>query len=217
MKVTGNVMRTVGKLALVAAMPAILLAGCKPPAEPDPEPTETALPEATETPISILRETPNPIVEDLLPTEPFEQTVPFAQGGSELSDEAKEAVKSVIESKQFGLGGAITIWGHTDSVGHDEANLRASKRRAEAVAQALEDAGADPDRIEIVPMGEMLAIAPNAKLDGTPDEEGRAKNRRVEISVAPPPQDDEADGQASEDAGAEPSDEAVETQDAASQ
>ncbi|GGD47404.1 hypothetical protein GCM10010989_22130 [Croceicoccus pelagius] len=191
MKTTGNVMRNAGKLALVATAPAMLLAGCKPPAEPDPEPTETALPEATESPISILRETPEPIVEDLLPTEPFEQTIPFADGGADISEEAAEKIKSVIESKQFKLGGAITLWGHTDSSGNDEANLRASKRRAEAVAALLEEAGADPERITIIAMGEMLAIAPNAKLDGTPDEEGRAKNRRVEVSISPPEQDDE--------------------------
>lgn len=203
MKTTGNVMRNAGKLALVAAAPAMLLAGCKPPAEPDPEPTETALPEATESPISILRETPDPIIEDLLPTEPFEQTIPFAEGGTDLSEEATEAIKSVIESEQYKLGGAITLWGHTDSSGFDEANLRASKRRAEAVAAVLEEAGADPERITIIPMGEMLAIAPNAKLDGTPDEEGRAKNRRVEVSVAPPDQDDEKAAETPDDAASD--------------
>lgn len=198
MKTTGNLMSAAGKSAVVAVIPAMLLAGCQPPAEPDPEPTQTALPEATETPISILRENPEPIVEDLLPVDPFLQTVPFAEGGTGLSDEALEAIKAVTESEQYKLGGAITLWGHTDSAGNDEANLRASKRRAEAVADALKEAGADPERIEIIPMGEMLAIAPNAKLDGTPDEEGRAKNRRVEVAVAPPAQDEDAEDEPSD-------------------
>ncbi|MBS7670981.1 OmpA family protein [Croceicoccus gelatinilyticus] len=198
MKTTANLMKDAGKLALVVAVPALFLAGCNraEEPEPEPEPTETPSPEASESPISILRETPNPIVEDLLPTEPFEQTVPFAEGGFDLSEEAQEAIQTVLESEQYKLGGAILIWGHTDSSGHDEANLRASKRRAEAVAEVLEEAGTDPDRIKIIPMGEMLAIAPNAKLDGTPDEEGRAKNRRVEISVAAPAADDADDDDA---------------------
>jgi OOP family OmpA-OmpF porin len=42
------------------------------------------------------------------------------------------------------------------------------------------------DRIEIVAFGEQNPVAPNALPDGTPNDEGRAKNRRVEIRVAPP-------------------------------
>jgi len=39
----------------------------------------------------------------------------------------------------------------------------------------------------IVAFGEQNPIAPNALPDGTPDLAGRAKNRRVELAVAPPP------------------------------
>lgn len=170
------------------AMATLALAGCERAAPPPPEPTPTAtpMPEPTTSPISILRETPEAPTEEVVPSEPFIIVVPFAEGGTALSEAAEAAIGEVVASRQFELGGRIVLRGHTDSVGHDQANLRASQRRAEAVAKALEESGADSEKITIIALGEMRAIAPNAKLDGTPDEEGRAMNRRVEVTVAAP-------------------------------
>ena len=61
----------------------------------------------------------------------------------------------------------------------------ASKKRAEAVAHYLEKHGVAKDRITVIALGEGRPIAPNAKLDGSDDPEGRARNRRVDISVTP--------------------------------
>lgn len=172
----------------LAAIGALLLAGCE-RAEPpiESEPTPKPIPTETEPPISILRESPTPAASETPPPTPFEKTISFAKGGNTLDETAHEAIAEIVASEQFQRGGAITLWGHTDSVGQDQANLRTSARRAEAVAEELKIRGANPENITIIPLGEMRAIAPNAKLDGTPDEEGRAKNRRVEVSVAPPP------------------------------
>ena len=195
---------------IVITVGGLLLAGCdrtEPQAEPEPTPSPG--PTETETPISILREAPAPAASEAPPPRPFEKTISFAQGGSALDEAAHEAIAKIVASDQFQQGGAITVWGHTDSVGGDDANLRASARRAEVVAKALEGQGADPENITIIPLGEMRAIAPNARLDGTPDEEGRARNRRVEVSVAPPSGDvadatsEEASGQAVENRPAE--------------
>ncbi|WP_082836019.1 OmpA family protein [Croceicoccus bisphenolivorans] len=177
---------TLRKLTTLTMAAALLTACDSAPPPAEPEPTASATPEPTASPISILRETPSPVVEDLLPDEPFEAVVPFAKGGIALSDAANEAIAKIVASEQFKLGGKITLRGHTDSVGYDEANLRASRKRAQAIANELEKSGASIDNIEIIAMGEQRPAAPNAKLDGTPDEEGRAKNRRVEVSVAPP-------------------------------
>lgn len=175
-----------GNAVLAALM--LALGACENGGEPiaEPSPTRTPEPDTSKSPISILRESPEPILEPAVPQEPFDATVPFAEGGTALSDQAAAVIAEIVASRQFELGGKITLRGHTDSVGHDKANLRASKKRAESVAKALENAGANAGNIEIIPIGEMRPIAPNAKLDGTADEEGRAMNRRVEVSVAAP-------------------------------
>ena len=124
------------------------------------------------------------------PLEPLDVIVPFGDSGSDLNPDAAAMIEEIVESEQFRKGGAIVLRGHTDSSGRDEVNLRASRRRAEAVAEQLVEAGASEDRITIIAMGEQNPIAPNARPDGEPDEEGRAKNRRVAVTVMPPPEEE---------------------------
>ena len=169
-------------LALVVAATAVGLAGCdgQPRADaPETEPARTA------TPASIIR--PEVIAEQAVepPLAPLEATIPFGEGGHELSVAAEDALADVLASDQLAEGWPIVLRGHTDSIGHDEANLRASRRRAEAVADWLVENGVSEERIEIVALGEQRPVAPNARPDGSPDEEGRAKNRRVTVSIAP--------------------------------
>ncbi|WP_230281016.1 OmpA family protein [Croceicoccus sp. Ery15] len=180
-------------LALTVA--ALALAGCNQPQAPEPEPeeAETAVGSSIEQPdedganTSILRSDMDARPIDDPPLEPLEMTVPFGEGGTALNDNAKAIVASIIDSEQFAKGGAITLRGHTDSSGYDEANLRASKRRAEAVSKLLEESGASIEKITIIAMGEQNPIAPNGLPNGEPDEAGRATNRRVEVIIAPPP------------------------------
>lgn len=69
--------------------------------------------------------------------------------------------------------------------GSDETNMRASRLRAEAIKAWLVEHGVDNERIAIIPFGEQNPVAPNAQPDGRPNEAGRARNRRVDISTAP--------------------------------
>jgi OOP family OmpA-OmpF porin len=69
--------------------------------------------------------------------------------------------------------------GHTDSTGPAEYNMQLSKRRAEAVKKALIERGIDASRLKVEAYGETKPIAPNDT------EEGRAKNRRVEVVLVP--------------------------------
>jgi len=179
-------------LLLMAALTGCeLRSGDRADAEPEPQPSETlsaAEPPAEETPAaSIIRpdvsaDAEREVVE--VP-EPLAATVGFPDGGSKLAPEAVGVLQDVMKSKQLTQGWPIVLRGHTDSAGNDSGNLIASRRRAEEVAGWLVDQGVAQERIEVIAMGEQRPIAPNAKLDGTPDEVGRARNRRVEIWIGP--------------------------------
>lgn len=70
---------------------------------------------------------------------------------------------------------AISVEGHTDSTGSEAHNLALSTQRAEAVRAAILAAGVDPARVDARGLGQGSPIADNAT------EDGRAKNRRVEL------------------------------------
>lgn len=70
----------------------------------------------------------------------------------------------------------LGVVGHTDNVGGAAPNLKLSRRRADAVVTALvEDYGIDEARLEASGAGMSKPVADNGS------EEGRAKNRRVEL------------------------------------
>jgi len=74
----------------------------------------------------------------------------------------------------------ILVAGHTDNVGTPQSNLNLSTARAEAVRDWLTDAsGIAATQFAIQGYGDTRPIASNE----TPD--GRAKNRRVEITLVP--------------------------------
>ena len=186
----------------VAPAAALALAGCndrEPP--PAPEPSPTAPPTQT----SIIR--PDVEIERIEPElEPFEGSVTFAEGGNALSDAAIADLEAIMETPQMAEGGAIVLRGHTDSVGDDDANMRVSERRAGLVRDWLVERGVAEDRITVIAIGEQRPIAPNGRRDGTPDEAGRAANRRVDVSIALPAG---LDADAAEDIDAEAAIEAV--------
>lgn len=71
----------------------------------------------------------------------------------------------------------IELAGHTDSTGPESYNLGLSERRAQAVADYLEQKGIAKGRLEVKYYGETKPVEPNT----TP--QGRKKNRRVEFKI----------------------------------
>jgi outer membrane protein OmpA-like peptidoglycan-associated protein len=69
----------------------------------------------------------------------------------------------------------LSVEGHTDTTGTPERNKTLSLERAKAVVAALTAAGIEPGRLTTAGWGQEKPLADN----GT--EEGRAKNRRVEL------------------------------------
>jgi OOP family OmpA-OmpF porin len=76
----------------------------------------------------------------------------------------------------------IEINGHTDSRGTEAYNLELSRRRAEAVEEALIERGLTTE-IVVTGYGETQPAAPNEGPNGEDDPGGRAVNRRVEIVI----------------------------------
>jgi outer membrane protein OmpA-like peptidoglycan-associated protein len=73
----------------------------------------------------------------------------------------------------------LTVAGHTDNLGSISYNIQLSERRAKAVADFLAVAGVAPGRIRVMGLGFERPLVSNDSA------EGRAKNRRVEIHIAP--------------------------------
>jgi outer membrane protein OmpA-like peptidoglycan-associated protein len=101
----------------------------------------------------------------------------FEVGEADLLDSAAENIRDVIELLESEPDKAIRIEGHTDSTGPTALNLRLSRQRAEAVRNALIDLGIEAGRMNAVGMGEEFPIATNET------EQGRARNRRVDVIV----------------------------------
>ncbi|MEO6850174.1 MAG: OmpA family protein [Mucilaginibacter sp.] len=84
-----------------------------------------------------------------------------------------DKVAALLVSKNFSL----KLAGHTDNVGADDANMKLSKDRAEAIKAYLVSKGANPSRIEATGYGENQPIASNKTA------KGRQANRRVEFTL----------------------------------
>jgi len=69
------------------------------------------------------------------------------------------------------------VAGHTDSAGSEEKNYELGQKRAASVARYLTKQGIDPFRVTAVSYGEDKPVSDNQT------EEGKRRNRRIEISV----------------------------------
>lgn len=78
---------------------------------------------------------------------------------------------------------SIAVEGHTDSKGDDAYNMRLSQIRAESVKKYLTSMGIASSRLYPIGYGEKRPIAINENADGSDNPEGRALNRRIEISI----------------------------------
>ena len=95
---------------------------------------------------------------------------------SDVKPESKPALEEVAKLLKANPSMRVYVVGHTDSVGTLEANLKLSEARAAAVAKALTtDYGISAARLKGMGVGPLSPVASNDS------EEGKAKNRRVEL------------------------------------
>ncbi|MEO1796003.1 MAG: OmpA family protein [Pseudomonadota bacterium] len=108
------------------------------------------------------------------------ERIDFVEGEARLDARAMRAVNKlagVISHCRAAVPGlTVEIGGHTDAVGTAEDNAALSEARARAVRDALVARGVNAAALEAVGYGETQPIADNAT------EEGRALNRRTELS-----------------------------------
>ncbi|MEI6576505.1 MAG: OmpA family protein [Bacteroidota bacterium] len=99
----------------------------------------------------------------------------FETGKSTIQKESLPIVDQMYEMMKSDANLKVSIEGHTDNVGVAASNKKLSNDRAKAVTDALIAKGIDKARLSFVGWGQEKPCADNKT------EEGRAKNRRVEI------------------------------------
>lgn len=100
----------------------------------------------------------------------------FDHNRADIKPESRPALEEIAKLLQQEPALKLHVVGHTDNVGGYEFNLGLSRRRAEAVAAALtKDYGITAPRLTPNGVAYLAPVAVNTT------EEGRAKNRRVEL------------------------------------
>lgn len=95
---------------------------------------------------------------------------------ADIKPESEPTLREIAKLLRDSPGLAVHVVGHTDNIGTLDYNMDLSRRRAAAVVAALTGQhGIAGDRLRPAGVGPLAPAAPNTS------EEGRAKNRRVEL------------------------------------
>ena len=103
--------------------------------------------------------------------------VEFDRNSSYLKKESYPELDKLISFMNMNPNAHIRVMGHTDYIATDEYNQWLSDRRAKRVYDYLIEKGIAADRMTYIGFGKKVPIADNST------DEGRAKNRRVEVEV----------------------------------
>jgi OmpA-OmpF porin, OOP family len=107
------------------------------------------------------------------------QGIYFDFNKADLKSESKPAVDELTRLLQSNTALRVWVVGHTDNVGSVDFNMALSKARAASVIAALTSAGVASNRLAPFGNGPYAPVATNTT------DEGRAKNRRVELVAQP--------------------------------
>jgi outer membrane protein OmpA-like peptidoglycan-associated protein len=106
------------------------------------------------------------------------QNIFFASNSNRIAVSSLAAIDEVVAILQNNRDLKLEIGGHTDNKGKPAANLLLSQKRADAVKQYLVQKGIDGSRIKATGYGHQKPLFDNNS------EEGKAKNRRVELKLS---------------------------------
>ncbi len=99
----------------------------------------------------------------------------FDNGKAMLKSESEPTLAQIVALLQQNPSLKLSVVGHTDSVGQAAANMTLSANRAAAVVAALTGKGIAAARLSSAGVGPYCPVASNRT------EEGKARNRRVEL------------------------------------
>lgn len=99
----------------------------------------------------------------------------FETGKADIKPESQTIIDQIVQMLKDNPDLKISIEGHTDNVGTAQSNQTLSENRAKAVMNAIIAKGLDKSRLSSKGWGQTKPTADNKT------EEGKAKNRRVEI------------------------------------
>jgi OOP family OmpA-OmpF porin len=103
----------------------------------------------------------------------------FETGKSVIQKESLPIIDQLYEMLKLDANLKISIEGHTDNVGDAASNKKLSNDRAKSVMDVLIAKGIDKSRLSSIGWGQEKPVADNRT------DEGKAKNRRVEIVKKP--------------------------------
>ena len=101
----------------------------------------------------------------------------FETGSATLKPTSAEQLRNIAEIMKAYPQVTLKIGGYTDNVGSAADNLKLSQLRAQNTMQELVKMGVDAKRLQAEGYGETHPIADNST------EDGRAKNRRIDLLV----------------------------------
>jgi OOP family OmpA-OmpF porin len=101
--------------------------------------------------------------------------ISFDTGKATIRPDSKPIIDQIVQMMKANEDLELGVEGHTDNVGDAKSNQTLSENRAQAVAVAIVEQGIDAKRLSTAGYGQNKPIADNSS------EEGRAKNRRVEL------------------------------------
>lgn len=99
----------------------------------------------------------------------------FDTGKSVIRPESKSIIYEIEQMMKANPDLKISVEGHTDNVGNPASNKTLSEERAKSVVAAIVEQGINAERLSQTGFGQDRPVADNNT------EEGRARNRRVEL------------------------------------
>lgn len=139
---------------------------------PEPEPAPAPAPEPAPAPAPPPEPEPAPQAQRIVL-----RGVQFEFDKADIRPDAAVILDEAANQLSQVAGAQVNVGGHTDSSGTDAYNQSLSERRAASVRDYLVSKGIDASRLSTSGYGESQPVADNATA------EGRALNRRVELSV----------------------------------
>jgi OOP family OmpA-OmpF porin len=99
----------------------------------------------------------------------------FETGKSDIKPESQKTIDQIVQMLKDNATLKVSIEGHTDNAGNAASNQTLSESRAKAIMNAIVAKGIDKSRLTSKGWGQTKPVEDNTS------EDGKAKNRRVEI------------------------------------